>query len=81
MYTHTYMYIYRSTPGVVEAQSVSLSQSGLHGNTWAPPSLAPPNSALKPSSYRILRNGVFLAVSVNKGVTVISDFGPPNVNF
>ena len=47
----------------------------------APPPPPPPNSALKPSSCRILRNGVFLAVSVNKGVTVISDFGPPNVNF
>ena len=28
-----------------------------------------------------VRNGVFPAISVNKAVTVIIHFGPPNVNF
>ena len=82
-YTHIHIYVHiqKHTCGSWSSVCLPVSQSGLHGNTWAPPSLAPRNSALKPSSYSILRNGVFLAVSVNKGVTVISDFGPPNVNF
>ena len=79
--THVHIHIQRHTCGGWSSVCLPVSQSGLHGNTWAPPSLAPRNSALKPSSYSTLRNGVLLAVSVNKGVTVISDFGPPNVNF